>query len=100
MSGRNFSLTSHLSAFVDRQVESGRHRSASEVVREALRRYEADLEAERATLEAIAVVAAEGRAAVARGDVRLVRGAEDARTLIEDLMGDPGREDSHGQPSR
>jgi antitoxin ParD1/3/4 len=51
MRGRNFRLSPRLGAFVDRQVESGRHRSASEVVREALRRYEDDLEAEQATLD-------------------------------------------------
>lgn len=43
MSARNVNLTAHLAAFVDAQVSNGKHRSASEVVREALRRYEAAL---------------------------------------------------------
>ncbi|UEM25284.1 type II toxin-antitoxin system ParD family antitoxin (plasmid) [Skermanella mucosa] len=38
MSGRNVSLTPRLDRFVDSQVETGLHRNASEVVREALRR--------------------------------------------------------------
>jgi antitoxin ParD1/3/4 len=88
VSGRNFSLTTRLSRFVDRQVASGRHRSASEVVREALRRYEDDLEAERVSLDAIAAVAADGRAAIARGDFRLVSGPDDARALIDELAAD------------
>ena len=43
MAGRNVSLASRLSDFVDHQVGSGRHQNASEVVREALRRYETAL---------------------------------------------------------
>jgi antitoxin ParD1/3/4 len=91
MGGRNFSLTRRLSEFVDHEVASGRHQNASDVVREALRRYEDDLEAERASLEAIAAIASEGRAAIARGDFRLVRGPGDAQALVEELQG-------HAQP--
>ena len=40
MAARNVSLTDHLASFVDRQVTSGRHQNASEVVREALRLME------------------------------------------------------------
>ena len=43
MSARNVSLTEHLASFVDQQVAAGRHQSASEVVREALRRYEEEI---------------------------------------------------------
>ncbi len=42
MSGRDFSLTPRLSGFIDKAVRSGRHPNASEVVREASRRYEDD----------------------------------------------------------
>ena len=85
MSGRNFSLTPHLSTFVDRQVDSGRHQNASEVVREALRRYEDDLEAERAAVAVLGALAERGAAAIERGDYRLVSGPEDARALLADL---------------
>ena len=85
MGGRNFSLTERLSDFVDRQVEDGRHQNASEVVREALRRYQDDLEAERASLAAIEAVAERGIAAVERGEFRLVKDVEDRRSLLDDL---------------
>jgi antitoxin ParD1/3/4 len=39
---RNVSLTPQLEAFIDGRVASGRYRSASEVVRAALRLLEAD----------------------------------------------------------
>ncbi|MDQ7251550.1 type II toxin-antitoxin system ParD family antitoxin [Dongia sedimenti] len=83
MSGRNFSLTEHLSDFVDDQVSTGRHQNASEVVREALRRYEDDIEAERASIAVIEEVAARGMAAIARGDFISVEGTEDARKLMQ-----------------
>lgn len=87
MSGRNFSLTGHLSSFVDRQVASGRHQNASEVVREALRRYEDDILAERAALAAIEAVAGEGAAAIERGDFVLVRTGEESHALLSRLNG-------------
>lgn len=85
MSGRNFSLTERLSRFIDQQVEDGRHQNASEVVREALRRYQDDLEAERASLAAIEAVAARGIADMERGAFRVVDGAGDRRALLDDL---------------
>jgi antitoxin ParD1/3/4 len=75
MAGRNFSLTPRLSLFVDRQVGSGRHQNASEVVREALRRYEAVLVEEKARIIAI------------RGDYTLVESANDEAQLYTDLAG-------------
>lgn len=53
MPARNVNLTDRLVAFVDGQVRNGRHQNASEVVREALRRYEAALAADAGTAEAI-----------------------------------------------
>lgn len=85
MSGRNFSLTDRLSDFIDRQVQDGRHQNASEVVREALRRYQDDLEAERVSLAAIEAIAERGIAAVERGEFRLVSGEEGRRSLLDDL---------------
>lgn len=85
MSGRNFSLTDRLSLFIDQQVEDGRHQNASEVVREALRRYQDDLDAERASLAAIEAVADRGIAAMERGEFRLVTGVEDRSALLDDL---------------
>jgi antitoxin ParD1/3/4 len=85
MSGRNFSLTEYLSKFIDSQVSSGRHQNASEVVREALRRYEDDVLVERANLAAIEKVAEEGIAAIERGEYSLVSGPEGSRALLDRL---------------
>jgi antitoxin ParD1/3/4 len=82
MAGRNFSLTAHLSEFVTEQAASGRHQNASEVVREALRRYEEDVEAERASLKVLERVAARGLSDIAEGRYTLVSGPEDARKLM------------------
>jgi antitoxin ParD1/3/4 len=85
MSGRNFSLTERLSDFVDDQVASGRHQNASEVVREALRRYEADVLAECANLKVLERVAVQGLAEIARGEYTLIQGPADERRLLERL---------------
>jgi antitoxin ParD1/3/4 len=81
MPGRNFSLTGHLSAFVDRQVETGRHQNASEVVREALRLYEAELELHAAYLDEIRSVAARGIADIEHGRFTTVDSPDDARAV-------------------
>lgn len=70
--GRNFSLTDHHQQFVDAQVSAGRHASGSEVVREALRRYEDDIQREQAHIDYLRRLGDEGEAAIARGEyVRL-----------------------------
>lgn len=66
--GRNFSLTDRHQQFVDAQVSAGRHASGSEVVREALRRYEDDIRREQAHLDYLNKLAEQGEAAYARGD--------------------------------
>jgi antitoxin ParD1/3/4 len=72
--GRNFSLTDHHQQFVDAQVSAGRHASGSEVVREALRRYEDDIQREQAHLDYLNKLSEHGEAAYARGDfVRVER---------------------------
>jgi antitoxin ParD1/3/4 len=96
MPGRNFSLTPRLSAFVDRQVGSGRHQNASEVVREALRRYETVLREDKARIAAIRAVIREGREDIARGDYTLVETPDDAAELYAELTGrQAARRDSH-----
>ena len=82
MSARNVTLTPHLTAFVEAQVDSGRHQNASEVVREALRRYEGELAAEAERINAIRAVIQEGREAIARGDYTGVATAEDQDDLL------------------
>lgn len=97
MTGRNFSLTPRLSTFIDRQVGSGRHQNASEVVREALRRYEDALSDERARIAAIRAAIREGREDIARGDYTLVDTEDDIARLFADLT---GRRSAKRQSSR
>ena len=85
MSGRNVNLTEHLSLFVDDQVRRGRHQNASEVVREALRRYEDALLAEQARIDAIRDVIREGRAAIAGGDFTTIATPQDGEALFSRL---------------
>jgi len=85
MSGRNFSLTPHLSAFIDEQVASGRHQNASEVIREALRRYEEDVAFTTAQIEEIKTIAIQGRGDLERGEYFTVNTAEDAQALRQAL---------------
>jgi antitoxin ParD1/3/4 len=89
MAGRNFSLTSLLSDFVDEQVTSGRHQNASEVVREALRRYADDIAAERASIAVIEKITKRGLAEMARGNYTTIAGPEDEERLLERLKKKP-----------
>lgn len=66
--GRNVSLTERYWRFIDAQVETGRHSGSSEVVREALRRYERDIEAEQAAIDALFEMAEKSEAGEASGD--------------------------------
>ena len=87
MAGRNFSLTSRLSDFVDHQVGSGRHQNASAVVREALRRYETALCDDEARIAAIRSAIAQGRSDIAHGAHTTVATAEDEAHLFTELTG-------------
>jgi antitoxin ParD1/3/4 len=80
--GRNFSLTDRQQRFVSAQVANGRHASGSEVIREALRRYEDDILREQARVAALNRLAEEGEAAHARGDYTLLSGRDALRAFI------------------
>jgi antitoxin ParD1/3/4 len=81
MPGRNFSLTDHLSEFVDSQVNGGRHQNASEVIREALRRYQDSLSREEAYLDEIRAAALVGIRDIEQGRYTDIRSPDDARSL-------------------
>jgi antitoxin ParD1/3/4 len=80
--GRNFSLTDHQQRFVSEQVANGRHASGSEVIREAIRRYEDDILREQARLAALNKLAEEGEAAHARGEYTRLSGRKEVRAFI------------------
>ncbi len=80
-SARTVSLTTHQQEFLDAQVAAGRHASPSEVVREALRRYEDDVRREDAHLAYIRRLAEHGEAEMARGDYDAVATVDLGRYL-------------------
>lgn len=82
MAARNVDLTAQLNAFVDEEVGNGRHQNASEVVREALRRYQDDVAAENERRGAIRAVIREGREAIAQGEFTAVRDPADTEALL------------------
>jgi antitoxin ParD1/3/4 len=80
--GRNISLTPQQIAFVDQQVANGRHASGSEVVREALRRYQDDIAREQSHLDYLRRLGSEGEAAYARGDFTTLDSPEAVRDFV------------------
>jgi antitoxin ParD1/3/4 len=99
MPGRNFSLTDHLSEFVDSQVNGGRHQNASEVIREALRRYQDSLSREEAYIEEIRAAALVGIRDIEQGRYTDIRSPADARSLrrrindrVRERLGTPEHE--------
>jgi putative addiction module CopG family antidote len=85
MADRSFDVTEQHSRFIDAQVERGMHRSASEVVGEALQRYEADLVGDGDRAAVLRSIAAEGRACVERGEFTTVDDQEGSRALLARL---------------
>jgi len=81
---RTVSLTEHQQKFLEAQVAAGRHGSTSEVVREALRRYEDDVRREDAHLAYIRRLAEQGEAEIARGEYDEVA-AEDLGRYLKSL---------------
>lgn len=64
----NVSLTQEMERFIDERVASGRYRSASEVVREALRLLQERDEERRVRLDALRTAIDEGIDALERGE--------------------------------
>ena len=86
--GREVSLTDRHRRFVDTQVEEGRHASASEVVSEALRRYETDIAAESAAIAALQAIADRSEAGEGIGDFIDIENDNHLRRVIEDALAD------------
>ncbi len=57
----SFAIGSHFERFIQRQVESGRYSSASEVIRDALRLLEEREQLRQAQIKAIRTLIQEGR---------------------------------------
>jgi putative addiction module CopG family antidote len=85
--GRTVSLTPQLNEFGDCQVARGRHQSAGEVIRETLRRAEAERQAEAACLDMIHGIARAGRSAIERGDFIAIETEQARDDLFRRLTG-------------
>jgi antitoxin ParD1/3/4 len=64
---RTISFTERHLSLIDRMLQEGRHQSSSEVVREAMRRYEAELERDEAHLAYLRRLGDEGEADLTAG---------------------------------
>lgn len=89
---RTFTLTDRFARFVDEQVASGRHQDASEVVREALRRYEQDVAVGAEWLEAAKRVAEVGLAEIAAGNYEDAETSEEIRSFVSRAVQDARKE--------
>jgi antitoxin ParD1/3/4 len=76
----NVSLTPELERFIAEQVESGRYRSASEVVRDAVRLLQVQVEEREAKLEALRKAVEVGLAELDRGE------GTRAEVVFQDLL--------------
>jgi antitoxin ParD1/3/4 len=85
---RTVSLTEHHDRFLSDQIATGRHSSTSEVVREALRRYEDDVLREQAHLDYLRRLGDEGEAEIATGQGIRVR-PEDLHRFLNNLGREP-----------
>ena len=85
----NVSITAHFAKFISGKVKSGRYSNASEVVREALRRFEQDeqIREQDAVLDPdnVQEAVAKGFASIERGAYIDIDGDEQVRTFFADL---------------
>jgi antitoxin ParD1/3/4 len=85
----NVSITPHFSRFISEKVKSGRYSNASEVVREALRRFEQDEEirAQDAVTDpdGVEALVAAGFASVESGEGVALAGEREVRTFFGEI---------------
>jgi antitoxin ParD1/3/4 len=86
----NVSITPHFSKFIRRKIASGRYSSASEVVREALRRFEqAEVVGEQSMIvdpDGYREAVLEGLASIERGDFNELKGEAALHEFFEDII--------------
>jgi antitoxin ParD1/3/4 len=82
MPTRNINLTEHFDRFVAAQVDSGRFKNASEVMRAGLRLLESQEREESEKLFALRNLAAEGFDAIDRGEAATIKGREQLAAFL------------------
>lgn len=85
MPSRNISLTDHFDGFVEQSIRTGRFANASEVVRAGLHLLELRESEEAARMAALKTAAAEGFAALDRGDAVLLDGEQALRRKLREV---------------
>jgi antitoxin ParD1/3/4 len=82
MPTRRIDLTDHFDRFVEKEVDSGRYKNASEVMRAGLRLLERESQAEHEKLSALRRLAAEGFDDLDRGDATEIEGNDELAAFI------------------
>lgn len=82
MPTRNVDLTEHFDKFIKRQIQQGRFRNASEVMRAGLRLLERETREDRQKLAVLRSLAAEGFDQLDQGQGIAVEGARELEALI------------------
>lgn len=85
MPTRNINLTAHYDEFVVKQLDSGRFKNASEVVRAGLSLLEKSEQESAAKLEALRDISARGLAAYERGDFTRIEDEAGLERFFEEL---------------
>jgi len=82
---RNINLTEHLDHFVERQLSSGRYSNASEIVREALRLLEEQVQEREAKLKALRQAAKQGFDEIDQGKGIVLKGKKAISRFITEI---------------
>ena len=92
MPTRNINLTERYDDFLARQIDSGRFKNASEVVRAALHLLERQAQEEEAKLEALRRNATAGQAAYDRGEYTRIADAAALDRFFEGIAEDADKQ--------
>jgi antitoxin ParD1/3/4 len=79
---RNINLTEHFDRFVDEQIDAGKYKNASEVLRAGLRLLEQQTQTEEQKLELLRKLAAEGFRSLDQGQGLAIASETGLRTTI------------------
>lgn len=82
MPTRNINLTEHFDRFVERQIDAGRYKNASEVLRAGLRLLEEQTKTEEQKLKVLRKLAAEGFRELDQGQGLTITSERELRNVI------------------
>lgn len=85
MPTRNINLTEHYDKFVEDQVDAGKYKNASEVLRAGLRLLEEQTRTDEQKLKLLRKLAAEGFRELDQGQGLAVSSADELRTVIGNI---------------